>query len=140
MIVVIVVAVAVIDAIAVIVVFCTYICMYVVLLMVALMFSHPCWPQPYETRIAIIHVVRRHRRRMIRRPRRGRTIIQVTIGVTSCLAASASCSHFASTAPRLAPDGQLPLPAGIPLSPAFRFPRPRAGAGWAASASCWHER
>ena len=48
----------------------------------------------------------------------------------------------------------LPLPAGISLPPppswrwmgsfrfllAFRFHRPRAGAGWAASASCWHER
>ena len=54
--------------------------------------------------------------------------------------ASASCWHFASTAPELALDGQLPLPAGIPLPLAFRFPRPRAGAGWAASASCWHER
>ena len=52
--------------------------------------------------------------------------------------ASASCWHFASTAPELALDGQLPLPAGIPLPLAFRFPRPRAGAGWAASASCWH--
>ena len=115
--VIVVIAVIVIDAIAVIVVIFVRMCMYVVLLMVALMFSHPCWPQPYETRIAIIHVVRRHRRRMIRRPRRGRTIIQVTIGVTS----------------------PLPLPAGIPLSPAFRFPRPRrAGAGWAASG--WHER
>ena len=54
--------------------------------------------------------------------------------------ASASCWQFASTAPELALDGQLPLPAGIPLPLAFRFPRPRAGAGWAASASCWHER
>ena len=60
----------------------------------------------------------------------------------------------ASTAPELALDGRLPLHAGIPLPPppswrwrggfrfllAFRFHRPRAGAGWAASASCWHER
>ena len=51
--------------------------------------------------------------------------------------ASAACWHFASTAPELALDGQLPLPAGIPLPPAFRFPRPRAGAGWTASTSCW---
>ena len=49
MIVVIVVAVAVIDAIAVIVVFCTYICMYVVLLMVALMFLHS-----YSSQIPIL--------------------------------------------------------------------------------------
>ena len=77
--------------------------MMIKIMMVALMFSHPCWPQPYETRIAIIHVVRRHRRRMIRRPRRGRTIIQVTIGVTSCLAASASCWHSAFTSIPLPP-------------------------------------
>ena len=30
--------------------------MMIKIMMVALMFSHPCWPQPYETRIAIIHV------------------------------------------------------------------------------------
>ena len=70
--------------------------------------------------------------------------------------ASTSCWHSesASTAPELTLDGRLPLPAGIPLPPppgwrwmggfrfllAFHFHRPRAGAGWAASASCWHER
>ena len=58
----------------------------------------------------------------------------------------------ASTAPELALDGWLPLHAGIPCPPppswrwmgsfhcmlAFHFHRPQAGAGWAASASCWH--
>ena len=60
----------------------------------------------------------------------------------------------ASTAPVLALDGQFQLHAGIPrppppswrwmgsfhFLPAFRVHRPRAGAGWAASTSCWHEQ
>ena len=100
------VAVIVIDVIAVIVVFRTYICRYVVLMMVALMFLHHCWRQSHDSRTDIIYVVRQHRRRMYRQQL----------------------------------DGQLPVPAGIPLSPAFRFLRPRAGAGWPESASSWHER
>ena len=50
--VIVVIAVIVSGAIAVIVVIVvrTYACM-LLLLMVALMFSHPCWPQPHETRV-----------------------------------------------------------------------------------------
>ena len=50
--VIVVMAVIVIGAIAVIVVIFvrTYACM-LLLLMVALMVSHPCWPQPHETRV-----------------------------------------------------------------------------------------
>ena len=50
--VIVVIAVIVIGAIAVIVVIFvhTYACM-LLLMMVALMFSHPCWPQPHETRV-----------------------------------------------------------------------------------------
>ena len=70
------------------------------------------------------------------------------------LSASTATRPSASTAPELALDGRFQLHAGIPhppppswrwmgsfhFLPAFRVHRPQAGAGWAASTSCWHEQ
>ena len=35
----------------------TYACM-LLLMMVALMFSHPCWPQPHETRVETVETMK----------------------------------------------------------------------------------
>ena len=50
--------------------------MMIKIMMVALMFSHPCWPQPYETRTVST----------------GTCSMQVTIGRHFLLRLSASCS------------------------------------------------
>ena len=57
--VIVVIAVIVIGAIAgiVVIVVRTYACM-LLLLMVALMFSHPCWPQPHETRVETVETMK----------------------------------------------------------------------------------
>ena len=102
----------------------TYVCM-LLLMMVALVFSHP-------TRHETMKLLLASATSLVTRVAYGR--------LENCQAQRANQASDSSL-----PRGfQLPPPpswrwmGGFRFMLAFRFHRPRAGAGWAASASCWH--
>ena len=49
--------VVIVIGVIVVIVVRTYACM-LLLMMVALMFSHPCWPQPHETRVETVETMK----------------------------------------------------------------------------------
>ena len=136
---------------------CTCVCMYVVADDGGASVFASNWPQPHETRVETDETMKLLLASAT-------SLVTRVAWLKNCQAQRANQASDsslprgldwqASTAPELALDGRLPLHAGIPLPPppswrwmggfrfllAFRFHHPRAGAGWAASTSCWHER